>query len=178
MSWTKRQFVVQAFEEIGYASYTYDIQPEQLQAGLRRLEAMMGTWNGRGIRLGYPLSSNPDSAELDVSSNVPDSANEAIYTNLAIRIAPIVGKDCVDGNQAGCTQCLHGTAEQVHEASRAASFPTPCPPVLATNLGDKISRSCQGLKIRSMQAMTARFNSTEEILIVPTINQLTRATDA
>lgn len=92
MSWTKRQFVTQAFEEIGYASYTYDVQPEQLQAGLRRLEAMISTWNGRGIRLGYPLSSNPDTAELDVNSNVPDSANEAIYTNLAIRIAPIVGK--------------------------------------------------------------------------------------
>lgn len=92
MSWTKRQFVTQAFEEVGYASYAYDLQPEQLQAGLRRLEAMMGTWNGRGIRLSYPLTNNPDAAELDVSSNVPDSANEAIYTNLAIRIAPIVGK--------------------------------------------------------------------------------------
>lgn len=83
---------MQAFEEIGYASYAYDLQPEQLQAGLRRLEAMMGTWNGRGVRLSYPLSSNPDAADLDTNSNVPDSANEAIYTNLAIRIAPIVGK--------------------------------------------------------------------------------------
>lgn len=92
MSWTKRQFVVQAFEEIGYASYTYDLQPEQLQAGLRRLEALIATWNGRGVRLGYPLTNNPDLAELDVNSNVPDAANEAIYTNLAIRIAPIVGK--------------------------------------------------------------------------------------
>lgn len=92
MSWTKRQLVVQAFEEIGYASYAYDLQPEQLQAGLRRLEALIATWNGRGVRLGYPLSNNPNTAELDVNSNVPDSANEAIYTNLAIRIAPIVGK--------------------------------------------------------------------------------------
>lgn len=92
MSWTKRQFVTQAFEEIGYASYVYDLQPEQLQAGLRRLEAMIGTWNGRGIRLGYPLSNNPDLAELDTATNVPDSANEAIYTNLAIRVAPMVGK--------------------------------------------------------------------------------------
>ena len=92
MSWTKRQLVVQAYAEVGYASYAFDLQPEQLQAGLQRLEAMMGTWNGRGIRLSYPLTSNPDAMELDVSSNVPDSANEAIYTNLAIRIAPIVGK--------------------------------------------------------------------------------------
>jgi hypothetical protein len=92
MSWTKRQLVVQAFEEIGYASYAYDLQPEQLQAGLRNLEAMMGTWNGLGIRLGYPLTQNPDSADLDVSSNLPDSANEAVYANLAVRIAPKVGK--------------------------------------------------------------------------------------
>lgn len=92
MSWTKRQLVLQAFEEIGYAYYAYDLQPEQLQAGLRRLEAMMGTWNGRGIRLGYPLSTDPDVAELDTDSNVPSSANEAVYSNLALAIAPIVGK--------------------------------------------------------------------------------------
>ena len=92
MSWTKRQLVEQAFEEIGYASYTYDLQPEQLQAGLRNLEAMMGTWNGLGIRLGYPLTQNPDASELDVNSNIPDSAVEAVYANLAVRIAPKVGK--------------------------------------------------------------------------------------
>jgi hypothetical protein len=94
MSWTKRQFVMQAFEEVGYASYSYDLLPEQLQAGLRRLEALIATWNGKGIRLGYPLSSNPESAELDTATQVPDSANEAVYTNLAIRIAPMVGKTC------------------------------------------------------------------------------------
>lgn len=92
MSWTKRQFVLQAFEEIGYASYAFDIQPEQLDAALRRLEALIGTWNGRGVRLGYPLSSNPDDADLDTVTGVPDASNEAIYTNLAIRIAPLVGK--------------------------------------------------------------------------------------
>jgi P22 tail accessory factor len=92
MGWTKRQFVVQAYEEIGYASYAYDLQPEQLQAGLRRLEAMIATWNGRGVRLGYPLSSNPDNANLDDVTQVPDAANEAIASNLACKIAPIVGK--------------------------------------------------------------------------------------
>jgi len=92
MGWTKRQFVEGAFEEIGYATYAYDLQPEQLQAGLRRLEAMITTWNGKGIRLGYPLSSNPDNANLDDTTLVPDADNEAICANLALRIAPIVGK--------------------------------------------------------------------------------------
>ncbi len=92
MGWTKRQFVNQAFEEIGYAEYAYDLQTEQLQAALRRLDAMMATWNGRTIRVGYPLPDSPQDSSLDEGTNVPDIANEAIYLNLALRIAPIVGK--------------------------------------------------------------------------------------
>lgn len=92
MGWTKRQFVNQAFEEIGYAEYAYDLQPEQLQSALRRLDSMLSTWNGRTIRLGYPLPSSPQDSELDEETGVPDVANEAIYLNLALRLAPIVGK--------------------------------------------------------------------------------------
>ena len=91
MSWTKREFVNQAFEEIGFA-YGYDLDPDQLQSALRKLDGMMAQWNGKGIRLGYPLSSSPSSTTLDQDSEVPDYANEAIYLNLALRIAPGFGK--------------------------------------------------------------------------------------
>ena len=57
MSWTKRQFINAALEEIGLASYVFDIQPEELESALRRLDAMMADWNAKGIRIGYPLSS-------------------------------------------------------------------------------------------------------------------------
>lgn len=92
MSWTKRQFVIHALEEIGYASYVYDLEPEQLESAMRRLDAMMATWNGKGIRLGYPLPSSPGLSNLDQETEVPDSANEAIYQNLALRLAPTIGK--------------------------------------------------------------------------------------
>jgi hypothetical protein len=92
MGWTKRQFVEQAFDEIGLAGYTFDLQPEQLQSALRRLDTMMATWNAKGIRLAYPLPSSPQDSDLDQETEVPDSAFEAIYTNLAIRIAPSFGK--------------------------------------------------------------------------------------
>lgn len=92
MSWTKRQFVLQAFEAIGYANYVFDLQAEQLQSALYKLDSMMAMWNGRGIRLGYPLPSSPTDSDLDKETAVPDSANEAIWSNLAIRIAPSVGK--------------------------------------------------------------------------------------
>ena len=92
MGWTKRQFVLQAFEEIGLASYVYDLTPEQLNSALFKLDAMMGTWNGKGIRIGYPLPTSPNNSTLDTQTNVPDAANEAIYTNLATRIAGGYGK--------------------------------------------------------------------------------------
>ena len=92
MSYTKRQFVEEAFAELGMANYTFDLQPQQLDTALRRLDAMMATWNAKGIRLGYPLPSSPQDSDLDTETQVPDSANEAIVANLAIRIAPQYGK--------------------------------------------------------------------------------------
>lgn len=92
MGWTKRQFVAQAFEEIGLASYVFDLTPEQLQSALQRLDTMMAAWNALGIRLGYPLPSSPQDSDLDEQTSVPDSALEAIYTNLGIKLAPTYGK--------------------------------------------------------------------------------------
>lgn len=92
MGWTKRQFIAQAFEEIGLANYAFDIQPEQEMSALRRLDAMMAAWNAKRIRIGYQGSTSADGSDLDQDAGVPDSANEAIYTNLAVRIAGTVGK--------------------------------------------------------------------------------------
>jgi len=92
MGYTKRQFVSAAFEEIGMAEYVFDLQPEQLQSALNRLDAMLAEWNAKGLRLGYSLPSSPQDSDLDEPTFAPDSAWEAIITNLAIRIAPGYGK--------------------------------------------------------------------------------------
>lgn len=93
MGYSKRQFVEAAFDEIGLASYVFDLQPPQLEACLRRLDSMIADWNGKGIRLGYPIPGSPQYSDMDEPSCVPDSAYEAIITNLAIRIAPSYGKN-------------------------------------------------------------------------------------
>lgn len=93
MSWTKRQFVIQAYRAIGLADYVYDLTAEELQDALYSLDALMAEWNGIGIRLSYPLPSAPDLADLDENTSVPDRANSAIYNNLAMRIAPGLGKN-------------------------------------------------------------------------------------
>jgi len=100
MGWSKRQFVTQAFDEIGLASYVFDLSPEQLQSALQRLDMMIASWNALGIRLGYPLPSSPLDSDLDEQTNVPDSANQSIYTNLAIKLAPSYGKQVMPDTKA------------------------------------------------------------------------------
>src|SRR3990167_3117114 len=92
MSYSKRNFIDGGFEEIGFAAYTFDLSPEQYEGAKRRLNSMMAEWNGKGLRLGFPLPTNPDEDDLDEQTYVPDHANEAIITNLAVRLAPMVGK--------------------------------------------------------------------------------------
>ncbi len=100
MGYSKRQFVTAALEEIGIASYSFDVSPEQLESALRRLDSMIAAWNALGIRLGYPLPSSPQDSDLDEQTNVPDSSNEAIYTNLAIKLAPSYGKQVMPDTKA------------------------------------------------------------------------------
>lgn len=100
MGYSKRQFVSAAFEEIGLAAYAFDLQPQQLDSALRRLDAMLASWNALGIRLGYPLPSSPEFSDIDAESEVPDSANEAIITNLAVKLAPSYGKQVMPETKA------------------------------------------------------------------------------
>lgn len=92
MGYTKRQFVVGGLEEIGLASYIFDMPADALESALRRLDTMMAQWNAKGLRLGYPLPTSPGDSDLDQETDTPDAAWEAIITNLAIRIAPQFGR--------------------------------------------------------------------------------------
>ena len=92
MAYTKRDIVNRAFEEIGLAAYVYDLAPQQLEGALQRLDAMMATSNGKGIRLRYPLPSSTAASDMNQDIGVPDDALEAMHLNLAVRIAPGYGK--------------------------------------------------------------------------------------
>ncbi len=96
MSYTKLQFVSTAFEEIGQAEYEFDLSPEMANSGLRRLDALMAEWNGKGIRLGYPLSPDPQNSDIDTPTVVPNWAWSAVYLNLAIDLCAMVGKTVPD----------------------------------------------------------------------------------
>ena len=78
--------------EHGISSYVYDLTPDQLNSALQRLDAMIAYWNGRGVRLSYPLPGSPEYSDIDTATRVPDWANLAIITNLAKSISPSYGK--------------------------------------------------------------------------------------
>lgn len=92
MAWTKRQIIEEAFGELALAGYDYDLAPEEIQAALRRLDTMIAGWATSGIALGYHLGLSPDGSDPDEDSGIPLHAVEAVYMNLAVRIAAGKGK--------------------------------------------------------------------------------------
>lgn len=132
MGYSKRQYVEAAFEEIGMANYVFDLQPEQRESAMRRLDAMMAEWNAKGIRLGYPMPSSPQQSDLDEQTYVPDSANQAIITNLAMRIAPSYGKQVMAGTMATAKSSYNTILSK-------ATFPTEkqFPDTLPSGAGNK-----------------------------------------
>lgn len=92
MAWTKRNYINKAFSKLGLAHYIYDLTAEQLNDAAKDLESMIAGFNANGIRIGWPMASNPDNIDLDVDTKSPDYAHEAIYLNLAVRLASDYGK--------------------------------------------------------------------------------------
>jgi hypothetical protein len=89
---TKRQIIDLSYSAVGLAGYTFDLQPEQIDATRQMLDAMMAQWNAQGIRLGWPIPSSPINGDVDEETNLPDSALSAVYLNLGTLVATMHGK--------------------------------------------------------------------------------------
>lgn len=85
----KRYFVQQAYNELGVTEWQYDLQPDEIQAAISRMDAMVASWTTRGITLGY----NMTSTDPDAESGVPQAAETAVILSLAAQIAPSIGKN-------------------------------------------------------------------------------------
>ena len=108
MSWTKQDYVLSAFDEIGIASYQFDIQPEMLDVGRRKLETMyqnVGSTPANGAVLTFLNTAdgfaNPfwhkDSIELLPGSlSVPSDAGMQV-----LRATTDQGIEVVMSKQAG-----------------------------------------------------------------------------
>jgi hypothetical protein len=132
MGYTKRQFIIAALEEAGLANYVYDLSPEQIQSACRKMDQMIGTWQGKGIELSYPTAIDPDNTNVDTETNVPAWANEAIVTNLAVKLGPQYGK-----NLSIETKMAAKSAYEVLLLQNASVIPMQFPNTLPVGGGNK-----------------------------------------
>lgn len=94
MTWTKREIITQAFEELGLAAYAFDLKPEEMQSAMVKLDTMMADWTARGIVFDpvYPNPAGPTDGDLDDETNAPIDANAPMFNNLALLLGPPFGK--------------------------------------------------------------------------------------
>lgn len=132
--WKKRDIVTQALEELGLASYVYDMQPEQLESVKRRLDVMVAGWNAEGIRIGCPIGTLGTS-DLDEDSGIPDVSIEAVYTNLAVLIGPMFGRVV--------SETTKGRAKHTKDVLMARAFVPPrqiLPSTMPAGAGNRFSQ--------------------------------------
>ena len=123
--WTKGQLVNEAYGELALAHYVFDLSPEELQAGLTRLESMMATWAARGMTLPYAFSEDGD---LDAPSGLPLLANEAVFLALAQRIAAGKGKVLSPTTMAAARDAYSALASWVaHQDLQEQQLPAGTP---------------------------------------------------
>jgi hypothetical protein len=118
---TKQQLIEDAYGEMGLASYTFDLEPEEMQTALRRMDAMWATWEAAGIRQGYNFPGG-----LSDDSGLPDVANEPTFCELAIRLAPGKGKQInpdTKRNARDGLAALYAIAAMPMEQQRPSTMP-------------------------------------------------------
>lgn len=84
---TALQLIEDAFDDLEVKSSEIDLETDEIDLAIRRLNRMMTNWAQGGLNLGYSKVS--DSSDV---LTVPDWAEEAITAHLAIRLAPGFGK--------------------------------------------------------------------------------------
>lgn len=99
---TKREILGQALEELGIADYNFDIQSDELAAGLRRLDRIAAQWDGTGIRVNYNSGGG-----LEADSGLPDFAVNCFALNLAVQWGPSFGKTVSMDTKIAAKQALN-----------------------------------------------------------------------
>lgn len=145
--WTKQQLIDKAFRSIGIGA-AFNVGPEEMQDALDDLDTMMAGWAGIGLHLGYLLPTNPGDSEIGSASGLPGDANEAVYLNLALKLAPGYGKnvspDTKSAARAGYLALLRKAVQPIEQQmpntmprgagnkpwrASAPFFPTPVDPL-------------------------------------------------
>lgn len=89
---TKLELIEGAYEELGLAGYVFDLSPDEITTALKRCDRLGTQWDARGIRIGYNIPPSAEASSTNDDAGIPDWAEQAFITNLALRLAPTIGK--------------------------------------------------------------------------------------
>lgn len=103
---TKRQIVEMAYEECSLAGYEFNVTPEELFSGLRKLDALMAEWAASSKDLGYNFPATFGGGDLEDYSGVPDAAVQGVAISLAMRLAPAMGKQMSAESRASLARSM------------------------------------------------------------------------
>lgn len=137
MAWTKDQLIRKAYLKIGFG-YSYDLTPEMIQDGLTTMDAMIATWAGEGIRIGYAMGADPQSSSANDSSGLIDAANEAVFMNLAKRLSGSFGKAMPQTDMAVADLAYKAL---LNKAISSQTIPMQMPNTLPVGAGNKSWRT-------------------------------------
>jgi len=108
MAWTKRTLVELAYEELGVsAALDYGLTEQQVQTGVNRLDALMSRLYQQGYRLSYNQPVEANGSDPDDDAGIPPGAHEAVYLQLALRLAPVIGKMVPPETQAAARKAIN-----------------------------------------------------------------------
>jgi hypothetical protein len=96
---SKSALVEGAYEFCGLNGQEYERTPEEMTAGLKKLNALMALLAKKGIDLGFDFPTYGNGL-LEEPSGIPDDAQEPIMALLAQRLAPTIGGALSDDAKA------------------------------------------------------------------------------
>lgn len=126
-TWTKQEIIQEAFGELALAGYIFNLEPEDLQGALRRMDLLLASWMAKGIDLGYVPPVTADAGNLDDPSGLPDRAIETVILHLAIRLAAGRGKTLSQATLAVAKQGFDNLMSIAAMPTTVMSFPDTMP---------------------------------------------------
>jgi hypothetical protein len=84
----KADYIQGAYEQLRIWGLTSSVTPVESELALKRLNGLLLHWENQGIYLGWNIGAD----DVNDESGLPDWAQEAVFTNLAIKLMPVFGK--------------------------------------------------------------------------------------
>jgi hypothetical protein len=118
---TALQIIEDAFDSLEIKSAEVDLETDEINNGIRRLNRMMTAWAQQGINLSYTKIENSS----DIVT-IPDWAEEAVVSHLAIRLAPSFGVTATPSLVAIASESFKYLRENTVDLGEV-NFPTTLP---------------------------------------------------